>query len=124
MDFSEYQALAMPKTIAEWQDEVWTTAENSGWHEGNLNTNDIAAKLALVHSEVSEALEELRVHSPSHEYARASDGKPEGFAVELADVVIRVMDLCGQLEIDLEAAIAKKHAFNATRPYRHGGKAL
>jgi hypothetical protein len=32
------------------------------------------------------------------------------------------MDLCGHLDIDLEAAIQKKHAFNLTRPPRHGGK--
>ena len=112
------------KTIAEWQDLVWSTAEKSGWHEGELDANAIAAKLALIHSEVSEALEELRVHPVHHAYTRESDGKPEGFAVELADVVIRVMDLAGQLGFDLEKAIATKHEFNETRPHRHGGKVL
>lgn len=48
--------------------------------------------------------------------------KMEGIPSELADVVIRVMDMCEQYGIDLESAIAEKHTYNLTRPYRHGGK--
>lgn len=48
------------------------------------------------------------------------DGKPEGIAVELADAVIRIADLCGALGIDLEEVIAKKMGYNESRPYRHG----
>lgn len=46
--------------------------------------------------------------------------KPEGVAVELADAVIRIADLCGHLGIDLDAVIAEKMAYNAGRPYKHG----
>ena len=46
--------------------------------------------------------------------------KPEGVAVELADAVIRIADLCGHLGIDLDAVIAEKMAYNADRPYKHG----
>lgn len=46
--------------------------------------------------------------------------KPEGVAVELADAVIRIADLCGHLGIDLEAAIDLKMAYNETRPFKHG----
>ena len=49
--------------------------------------------------------------------------KPEGEAVELADAVIRVMDYFGRQGWDLEAVIALKLAYNATRGHRHGGKA-
>ena len=56
---------------------------------------------------------------------RGDDGlKPEGFASELADVVIRVADVCGRLGLDLEAAVVEKMTYNATRPRRHGGKVL
>lgn len=48
--------------------------------------------------------------------------KMEGIPSELADVVIRVMDICEHYGIDFEAAIAEKHAYNLTRPYRRGGK--
>jgi hypothetical protein len=46
--------------------------------------------------------------------------KPEGLVVELADAVIRCMDLCGALGLDLEEAIRAKHEYNLSRPYRHG----
>lgn len=48
--------------------------------------------------------------------------KPEGVPSELADIVIRVADICGYYGIDLDAAITQKMAYNRTRPYRHGGK--
>ena len=40
--------------------------------------------------------------------------------VELADAVIRIAHLCGAVDIDLEARIVEKLAYNATRPYKHG----
>jgi NTP pyrophosphatase (non-canonical NTP hydrolase) len=42
------------------------------------------------------------------------------FEDELADVVIRIMDLCGYLHIDLEAHILAKMQYNATREKLHG----
>ena len=49
-------------------------------------------------------------------------GKPEGVPSELADVVIRIMDMCEHYEIDLGAVIMEKHDFNKKRPYKHGKK--
>lgn len=48
--------------------------------------------------------------------------KPEGEAIELADVVIRIMDYFGAMGWNLEDCIALKHEYNSGRPYRHGGK--
>lgn len=48
--------------------------------------------------------------------------KPEGVAVELADAVIRIADLCGHLGIDLEEVIEIKMAYNEGHPYKHGKK--
>lgn len=83
--------------------------------------------IALIHSELSEALEEERAGRPlvwyhyGHEDAcQYRNQKPEGVAVELADAVIRIADLCGHLGIDLDAVIAEKMAYNAGRPYKHG----
>jgi len=50
--------------------------------------------------------------------------KPEGIPSELADIVIRVCDMCGWYGIDLEAAIKEKMEYNKNRPYKHGGKKL
>lgn len=67
-----------------------------------------ARKLALIHGEVSEALEAVR-----------KDDHPN-FAEELADVVIRVEDLAGGSGVDLEGEIVRKMAKNKVRPKLHG----
>lgn len=40
----------------------------------------------------------------------------------LADAVIRILDMSYALDIDIEAAIRRKHEYNKTRAHRHGGK--
>lgn len=87
--------------------EAHVTAVSKGWWETDRNNYEL---LALVHSEVSEAVESLRKEDNEH------------VVEELADVLIRIFDLCGRHHWDLEDAVLKKMAFNKTRPYRHGGK--
>ena len=48
--------------------------------------------------------------------------KPEGFGSELADVIIRCLDLAEAMNIDIESIIYIKHEFNKRRPYKHGKK--
>ncbi len=109
-------------------DDIHANAVQHGWWENERSFGEL---MALIHSEVSEALEEYRNgKQPTEIYfkpGRVSDTqslKPEGIPIELADVVIRIMDLCGRYGIDLEAAIEQKHAYNKTRPYKHGGKVI
>ena len=84
---------------------------------------EFGMKMALIHSEVSEALEEYRAGNKlTLIYRETPDSKPEGIPIELADVVIRVLDLCEAAGINLEEAIVLKHEYNRTRSYRHGGK--
>ena len=87
-------------------------ARAKGWHERPCRTIDyvydvdrVAALLVMIHSEVSEATEALRDLDIR---MRIVDGKPEGLVVELADVVIRVADLCGALGVSLSDAVDAK----------------
>ena len=70
----------------------------------------VGTKLALVHSEVSEGLE-------GHRKGLMDDKLPHRpmLEVELADAVIRAMDLAGGLGFKLGEAIAEKLAYNASR---------
>lgn len=75
----------------------------------------VAQKIALVHSEISEALVG---------YLNPSD-KIEGFTSmeeELADAVIRMMDIAEHYGWDLADAILAKMEYNKGRPHMHGGK--
>lgn len=115
-----------------WRDRVHALAVEKGWWSNDGDGYDgptfVPEKLALIHSEVSEALEDYREGRFWMEpaYTQALDsvaGKPHGFAVELADVIIRVLDLAGKLGIDMDRVVREKHEYNATRAHRHGGKA-
>lgn len=109
-------------SISELQATVHQNALAAGWWAGSHRT--FGDLIALCHSELSEALEEYRDGcQPNHRYESVG-GKPEGIPYELADVIIRILDMAGYYGIDLEGAIAEKLAYNLTRGYRHGGKAL
>lgn len=104
--------------INETVQEIYKNAVDHGWHD---TQRSMAELIALMHSELSEALEEEREGKGS---VYIKDGKPEGIAIELADCVIRIMDTFGAMGWDLEKAIELKHKYNCGRPYRHGGKKL
>ena len=99
----------------------YKNAKDHGWHDEKRTIGDL---ICLMHSELSEALEEHRNgHLPTEVYYNeAKPEKPEGIPVELADCVIRIFDFCGLYGIDLESILKLKMEYNQTRPYRHGGK--
>jgi NTP pyrophosphatase (non-canonical NTP hydrolase) len=120
-------------TINELVADAHGRAIRKGWWDAYLKSGSvdmvavrvtIPEKLCLIHSEVSEALDEYRNgHCPTETSLTAS-GKPEGLPSELADIIIRVADLCGALGIDLGEIIELKSRYNETRGYRHGSKLI
>lgn len=90
-----------------WEDGL-PKRKDSTLDTKELFNNAIATRLMLIVSELGEALEALR-----------HDDR-ENFAEELADVAIRLADLCGGIGIDLEAEIKQKMEKNRKREYKHG----
>lgn len=118
-------AAPAPTTIRDWQKAIHEYAKEKGWWlpEKPRSFGDLCA---LFHTEISEAFEEHRAgHALTKVYENPDKpGKLEGVPVELADLVIRVLDFCEWAGIDLQEVMARKHAFNLTRPYRHGNKTV
>lgn len=109
------------KTISEWQKAAFEQATKSGFHTG---APAIATFLINLHSEVSEAWEAYRggkLDAPCDKADRMIEPLT-CLEEELADIVIRALDTAETFGVDLERAIRVKHAFNGTRPPRHGGK--
>lgn len=114
----------MPKGINEWAREIHENALKHGWWEDYLHSTGPAArallmeKILLVHNEVSEMVEEFRENKPA--FYETVEGKPEGWGIELVDVLIRLLDLSVVLELNVEDMLSIKHEFNLNRPYKHG----
>ena len=121
----------MSKSITEWAHDIYAVAASKGWHDNDHELSEgekIAAYVANLHSEPSELWEAYRagkLRTPCDKAAKMADHGIMPLTCveeELADVIIRAIDVAVALGVDIEKAIAAKHAYNATRPHRHGGK--
>jgi len=117
---------------------IHENAKSKGFFDSKKNTGEM---LCLIHSEVSEALEADRNNHHAAKSRNLDDidiseltdtntklyfrqefevAIKNSFEDELADVMIRVMDLAAYKGIDLEYHIKMKMAYNSTREYKHG----
>lgn len=142
----------MKKTLNQLRDEIHANAVKHGFYEFENSVPNgalvdevehafFAQKIALIHSELSEALEADRANSrariKAYKEALAENHRKYGedcigndmcsFSAlvkntvedELADVIIRVLDLCGHLKIDIEKHVELKMRYNELRKYKH-----
>ena len=104
----------MKDSINNLRDVCYNASFNAGWHT-NIETGELIERnkgemIALIHSEVSEALEGERKglmddHLPNRPMAE----------VEMADAIIRIMDYCGRWGYDIGGAVVEKLEYNKNR---------
>lgn len=85
----------------------------------NHDTTLILSKASLIHSEISEFVEAVRHGKKKSDHVPDITLEEE----ELADAIIRILDLAGYLKIDLDKAVRLKMEFNKSRDYLHGKNA-
>ena len=130
--------------INQLSQEIHKNAKQKGFYDEPKNTGEM---LCLIHSEVSEALEADRKNNYARDFEERinqitesyngnitqeikdadfkmvfADRIKNTFEDELADIMIRVMDLAGFKNIDLEKHIALKMKYNSFREHKHGKK--
>jgi len=103
---------------------VHANAVEHGWFDTEMPNKEMEflVGMAGVMKECGEALEVVS----AKEWDVMDDKCPQHtkLSIELADIVLRLLTLCGRHDLNIGAAITAKHEFNRSRPYRHGGKAF
>lgn len=116
---------ATPPPLNTLRDRVHQLARSKGWYDREVT---VATHVANLHGEVSELWEAYRAGRLNELCDKAEKMRAAGIVPltcleeELADIVIRALDMAGHMGVDIELAVESKHAFNMTRPVRHGGK--
>lgn len=114
-----YKAIGKGEVYLALQgDDDREAALKAAYEDGQQNPMpNKGEKIALMHSENSEALEGIRKPGPDKHCPQFSNE-----VIELADDIIRKMDYAEYYGLPLAEAIIAKAEFNKTRAHKHGGK--
>lgn len=93
---------------------IYATGKSKGFYDGDFN---VLEKIALMHEELGEATRGYRADLMDDKLPHR-----KMLEVELADCVIRIMNLASHLGLDVPTALVEKAEFNKTRPYKHSKK--
>lgn len=104
------------------QELILEWGKKKGWND-DRSPGEL---IALMHSELSEALEEYRKDEEIRKvYLSGQDGtKPEGFFIELADCMIRILHMAALWDVSIVDCLVMKMEYNERRAVRHGGKTI
>lgn len=112
------------------RDDLHELAKAKGWYDNaETDAQFVARAVANLHGETSELWEAFRHKKLNEPCDKTKKMKAAGIETltcleeELADIIIRAMDVAGRLKVDIGKAVVNKHAYNKSREYRHGGKA-
>jgi len=131
----------MKVNLNELSKSIHANNEIRGFWDGGVEAKNIGEVLCLIHSEVSEALEADRKNHHAkgnmiksiNEYLDSQIDRDyfkqefertvkNSFEDEMADIIIRVLDVCGAMKIDIDWHIEQKLKYNSLREFKHGKK--
>lgn len=131
----------MKTNLNELSKSIHANNEIKGFWDGGVEAKNIGEVLMLIVTEVAEACEADRknhhaqnmqlspiLETGEMEHVISSKNRfkddfefavKNSFEDELADIIIRVLDVCGAMNIDIDYHIEQKLKYNSLRPYKH-----